>query len=176
MTSSSASRVYQHYLDKFLLFSPEALEDISMQHIVAYKKHIDENLQNTSVYMAFVALRTFFGYCQTMGYKTINYRAIQYQKYKVEPIPQIHDETYERMLALCDTTNFHGLRNSLAIRMLYDTGVRVRELVDLNTEQVTQQPCSATIFRRKLSKYRPIFWSQTTQNYLESYLSRRTPL
>ena len=51
-------------------------------------------------------------------------------------IPSFEEEQYLRILAQCDTTTFAGLRDRTIMALMLDNGIRLRELIDLDVEQV----------------------------------------
>ena len=60
--------------------------------------------------------------------------------------------------------------------MLWDTGVRVSELCDLNISQIDESKRSAVINTKKTSNQRIIVWSEDTQYYLMKYMAMRLEL
>jgi site-specific recombinase XerD len=62
------------------------------------------------------------------------------------------------------------------IRMLWDTGVRVSELTDLDLTQIDENKHSTVIVTKKNGKKRMIIWSKETHRLLLRYISLRLKL
>jgi integrase/recombinase XerD len=62
------------------------------------------------------------------------------------------------------------------VRMLWDTGVRVSELCDMDVSQIDEEKHSAIIQTKKTSKKRIIVWSEATHKLLLKYLTIRLEL
>jgi integrase/recombinase XerC len=69
-----------------------------------------------------------------------------------------------------DITSFLGLRNRLVMELLYATGVRVSELVDIKINDVDINNKSIYVIG-KGNKERIVFFNDVCKKYLEMYLS-----
>ncbi|MEO8087537.1 MAG: tyrosine-type recombinase/integrase [Bacteroidota bacterium] len=80
---------------------------------------------------------------------------------------------YGKIISVVPTNQFAALRDSLLIRMLWDTGMRVSELCDLDLSQINEIQRSAVIQTKKNGKKRIIVWSEETQRILMKYMPIR---
>ncbi|RIV22093.1 hypothetical protein D2Q93_09445 [Alicyclobacillaceae bacterium I2511] len=51
-------------------------------------------------------------------------------------IHSFEEQQYMKILAQCNTMTFVGLRDKTIMALMLDNGIRLRELVDLNVDQV----------------------------------------
>ncbi|HTB32857.1 MAG TPA: tyrosine-type recombinase/integrase, partial [Bacteroidia bacterium] len=88
----------------------------------------------------------------------------------------ITEGEYNRIIDVIPNNEFLELRDLIMIRLLWDTGVRVSELCDLNTTQIDEKKLSAVISTKKTGKKRIIVWSAETHKLLMKYLPLRLEL
>ena len=78
-----------------------------------------------------------------------------------------------KILNVIPRPHFNGKRDKLLIRLLWETGVRVSELCDLDITDIDPQNAMTVIRTKKTDRKRQIFWSEETHRLLLEYLKER---
>ena len=90
-------------------------------------------------------------------------------------VPRMIDDafrlTIDKMFEIPNTRTWIGMRNLLIIRMLYATGVRVSELVNIKLKDINKSERTIRILG-KGSKERIVVYGIHTKDALEDYLNR----
>lgn len=99
-----------------------------------------------------------------------------FKRVKVPSVPRelhelVGDEDFGKMLAACNLSVHEGRRNHAILCFLYDTGVRVSELVGLKHEHLDTKGRYAKVLG-KGAKERVVFFSAHTALSLTRYMSR----
>lgn len=86
------------------------------------------------------SLRTYFKFCETRGEKCPELRELRPPKVKVALPKVITFEEYQKLFAACEVAGEaeKTLRNQVTLMMLYGSGCRVTELIDLNLNDIHQ--------------------------------------
>lgn len=101
-----------------------------------------------------------------------------FAKVKAPKVPDdlldpVDETTVKALLAACRT--HQGLRNKAIILMLFDTGLRAGEVVQLDVADVDPLTGSVAVRRGKGQKGRVVFLGQRTRRALRAYLKERGP-
>lgn len=120
------------------------------------------------------ALHSFFRYLQKQSPPDMG--AIQgildipYKKTAMTVVPYLSEEQMRVLLAAPDGSRREGFRDQVLLSLLYDTGARVQELIDLKVKDIrTENPAVATL-HGKGNKTRQVPIMTNTQKLLEAYL------
>ena len=117
------------------------------------------------------SLRCFYRFLMDAGYTKDN-PAKQYKQEKpVKALPQVlTDQEILQLLAQPDCTECKGLRDRAMLELLYATGIRVSELIQLNVEDVNLE--IGVLYCRGGKKERAIPVYQTAVYAVRDYLDR----
>lgn len=127
---------------------------------------------NTQVNYANV-LRAFFKFWARRGVTPLIYEAIQGPR-KEETRPNfITPQQFEQIDQCFQETDFAQLTQKLAFNLLWDTGMRIGELMALNISDFATDRCYVTITTEKSRKLRILAWSDATHQILIKYLGVR---
>lgn len=164
------------------------LSDIVGDDIVRFHRHMQERKFRkgsvTKTYsLATIAyssriLKNFFMFWQGRGESKINHKEIRSTRY-VHPNKKIVTyEDFTKMSDSLDARYFEDLTKKLAICLLWDTGMRVSELSDLNLSDINAVDPengmrTAVIRTRKTMLYNLVVWSKETDEVLNKYLGVR---
>lgn len=119
-------------------------------------------------------LKIFARYCFWAKIETINPNLINTKRvYDPTEQPFLEEEDVEAMCTVCDDDTFLGVRNQLIIKMLFDTGIRLSELLDIQLADVDAQQNAIKIITKKSKINRYIMWSESTHKLLQTYLGMR---
>lgn len=158
-----------------------SVESVTIDDVVSWFTLMKETKfkQNTLILRA-SALRNFFDYCRKIGLNVINPELIPIPKREYNKPKVINETSYLKLLAALPKKNLpHVVRNRAMIMMLWDTGMRVGELVALNESDVDKDKRSAKMRTEKSRGRRPfreVFWSEAAHKQLEKWLRVRKGL
>ncbi len=169
---------YRPWLVRFAASVPEkVVENITLDDIVKFRLWMDNKYQPYTIQLAMVSVHNFLKWCNMMKYDTIPAGLVRIQRTQARPRPVVYLKDYEKILSFYKGKNdFISVRNHLIMRLLWDTGVRISELCDLNIDTVNLETREASIRTRKSHKMRQIFWSTETNALLIQYLGPRLVL
>lgn len=91
------------------------------------------------------------------------------------PIDPFSDDEIRRIFASLDPTDAFGLRDYVLLHTLWDTGLRVGELVNLTLDDVDLQRCEIRVAHAKFGKWRDVGFGKQTHKYLTRYLNMARP-
>lgn len=133
---------------------------------------------HTTMHHYFVVLANFFGWVVREGFLKDNPTSkIKVAKPKVKVINPYTNEEIKRMLSVCDydyehNAKFLGSRNKAIILVLYDTGVRLSELVWMKLDDVNTLNGNIKVLG-KGSKERVVRIGKVAQKALWRYMMYR---
>lgn len=159
---------YLEYLERECL----SLYDISYSDIRFLLEYYDSlDLKNRSIRRKISSLKGFYKYLCRIG-KTIDNPFSYVTLPKCEKkLPQYlnYNEIIE-IFDTIDTSNLLGLRNRLIMELLYATGIRVSELVNIKINDIDINNRSIKVLG-KGDKERIVFFNKITKDILKKYLS-----
>jgi integrase/recombinase XerC len=117
------------------------LQDLTKVHysmvrdfVVSLSQH---GISMRSINRKCAALNSFYTYLRTVGeiksHPLAQHKSLKAKKTFITPFSV--DEV-EKVLTQIDKTNFHGLRDAIAIELLYITGMRLSELINLKASDI----------------------------------------
>ena len=172
-----ASINYKIWLNHFLSVCGEkAIEEYSSNDIVKFHRWLEVHYSSYSVQYAMVVLKNLFKYFKLRDCKCLSPELIRLPRISIKSHRAVTESEYKKIIGVVPTNEFHFLRDSILIRLLWDTGVRVSELCDLDTSQIDENKTSAIIYTKKTGKKRAIVWSAETHCLLMKYIPMRMEL
>jgi tyrosine recombinase XerC len=113
----------------------ESIDYLSLRKYLALLK--EKNLKSRSVSRKLSTLRSFFKFLTREGFLKVNPILILSSPKMEKHLPQFltEDET-TRLIEAAVRTDERGLRDRAILETFYSTGIRVSELVGLNTEDI----------------------------------------
>ncbi len=173
---------YDHYLTRLLDFAGEDLKvsDIDNELIRKWRLWLnrlgtnvsDELKKNTQNYHL-IALRSFLKYCAKRDIVALPADKIELAKTVRKQVTFLAPEELERLFAQPDITTLAGLRDRSILELLFSSGLRVSELVGLDTDHVNLKRREFMV-RGKGQKDRPIFISEVAATWLQAYMDKRS--
>ncbi len=177
-------RNYKHYLDRFLNFAsptPEKLspKNINLELIRKYRlflsRYSDDKgktlSRKTQAYHV-VALRSFLRWLVKNDYETLAPEKIDLPKQETHSLKFLNAEQIERLLSQPNVSKPLGLRNKAILEVLFSTGLRVSELVNLNRDQINLSRREFGVIG-KGGRSRVVFLSERAVRWLKRYLDSR---
>lgn len=172
---------YHHYLMRFVDYAGDITVDkITTELLRKYRLWLhrfkdangDEIATITQGYHL-IALRSFLKFCTKNNIKTLAPEKIELPKTTRKQVTFLSPEELESLFAQPDTTTQIGLRDRTILELLFSGGLRVSELVSLNKDQASTKRREFMV-RGKGQKDRPIFMSNSTAQWVDEYLNKRT--
>lgn len=147
--------------------------NINKEDINKYLMHLyDTNVSKSSIARKLSSLRTFYDYLLKKNIININYFKMFKNPKKERNLPKyVREDDIDKMFLVPNTRTWIGERNLLIIRMLYATGVRISELVNIKINDININDRTIKILG-KGSKERIVVFGYNTKDILEEYLNR----
>ena len=175
--ATRASVNYRIWLERFLEVCGEKnLEEYDIKDFVKYKNWLETQYTSYSIQYATVIIKNFFNFYKQQDFKCLSPGLIKTPRINAKSHRAVTNEEYEKIISIVPHNEFRPLRDLVAIRMLWDTGVRVSELCDLDLTQIAENKRSTVILTKKTGKQRIIVWSEETHYYLMKYMGIRIEL
>lgn len=121
-------------------------------------------------------LKSFFKYLLGEHYIRDNPMSLITNPKLDKKLPQVlYYEELEKLLNTINDDSVVGLRNSLILELLYSTGIRVSELVNIKVNDIDKYNMQINIFG-KGSKERVVIYGKVCEDKLNKYLDKRYEL
>lgn len=160
----------------------EEVETMTFRSFIAYlnsgdkensKNNIQKSVSKRSINRKISALRTFFKYLQEKKIvKTNKVAYITMPKFKKELPNVLNKEDINKLRDAVNTEKITGIRDRLIIELLYSSGIRASELIDLNEYMVNIEEREIRVIG-KGNKERITFFSENTKKWLEKYIEEK---
>lgn len=173
---------YRLYIERFVEFS----EDVQVAKITPelvrkyrlwlnrYKKtEKDAGLTTITQSYHLIALRGFLRYLSKRDIPSLSPEKIELPKVNRKQVTFLYRDEINRLLAQIDTASEQGLRDRAIIELLFSSGLRVSELVNLDKDHINTKRREFMV-RGKGQKDRPVFISEAAAHHVESYLAMRS--
>jgi len=163
---------YQIDLLDFLEFNKNKVLNVDKDTVNRYMQYLyDKDVSRATISRRLSSLRSFYNYLYNNGVVDKNYFATIKNPRKENSLPRFVKEIdIDKMFSIPDTRNPLGQRNLLIIRMLYATGVRVSELVNIRLSDIDINERTIRILG-KGSKERIVVFGNNTKEILDLYLN-----
>lgn len=179
--SVKTSENYHHYLMRLVEFIGDIeLTKLNEESIRKWRlwlnrlKDVNGNpLSMTTQNYHLIALRSFLKFCSKRNITTLSADKVELAKTKRKQVTFLSTDELEALFAQPDVNTKIGLRDRTILELLFSGGLRVSELVSLDTAHVSTKRREFTI-RGKGQKDRPIFMSEAAVVWVERYLKKRT--
>lgn len=111
-------------------------------------------------------------------YSAISKRALMLPAQKHElPVMSFITKEFNALIQVCDTNTFIGARDKLMLLLMYNTGVRVSELLEIKVSDIHGADSvnhASVIIHGKGRKQREVPLWKTTVKYINKYLKTYT--
>jgi site-specific recombinase XerD len=171
---------YSHYLTRLSDFAGDIkLSDIDVELVRKWRLWLNRLGTNSSDEMSkatqnyhLIALRSFLKYCAKRGFAALPADKIELAKTKRPQVTFLTSEELARLAAQPETSKLAGLRDRAIIELLFSSGLRVSELVNLDRDHINLERREFMV-RGKGQKDRPIFISPQAAEWVSQYLDKR---
>lgn len=171
-------RAYQSYgswLIKFEKFSGKKIDNAGVGDIVAFRNWLeDNNYQPKSIELSMTIIKNYFKFWRLQGKNCLSPDLIRIRKTVANSYLPISFAEYVSILRCIHPGNgFWDFQKLIMVRLLFETGIRVSELCDINISDIDPKKMNATIRTKKTVNMRTIFWSVETHIMLREFLIQR---
>ena len=179
--SAHTAENYTLYLERFIEFTNDIVVDKITSEIIRkyrlwlnrYKNSNGDELSTITQSYHLIALRGFLGYLSKRDIPSLSPDKIELPKTSRRQVTFLHYDEVERLLAGIDTNTETGLRDRAIIELLFSSGLRVSELVNLNKDHINTTRREFMV-RGKGQKDRPVFISESASLHVNNYLKKRS--
>ena len=178
--SPSAVKRYKPRLLKFIAAFPEVkvLEDLTSDDITRFHKGMElKNYSRATIAYSLTVMKNFLVFWKNRGVSVPDPKEIKSITFTSRIKPIVSPEDFEKLSTSLSEFNFMELKIKLALHLLWDTGMRVSELIDLNLSDISDPNemgiRTAQIVSKKSAKYNLVAWSKETDRLLCLYLGVR---
>ncbi len=173
-------RNYQLYLERFVEFAGDIpVGDITAERVRKYRiwlnrfrNNQDQELSIMTQSYHLIALRGFLTYLSRRDIQSLSADKIILPKTVRQQVTFLHYDEVVRMLDVIPTDSEAGLRDRAIVELLFSSGLRVSELVNLNRDHINLKRREFMV-RGKGQKDRPVFVSKKAAEHVENYLASR---
>jgi len=190
---NASSNTIASYRDCFSLFlcfianvvgkpvSRLIVDDLTPERILAFLEHLERNRGNSvkTRNVRLAAIRSFFAYAVTrdaavaaLAHKIL---AIPFKKTLGRILDYLTEDELRTILSGPDRSTLRGRRNYLVLALLYDTGARVQELVDLRPVDFRLDRMPLVIITGKGRKQRIVPLMPVTAQLVRQHLEQSNP-
>ena len=171
---------YKVYLDRFVEFAGEILvSEITPELMRKYRLWLNRHKNDRGEELAMItqsyhliAMRGFLKYLSRRDIPSLAPDKIELPKTHRKQVTFLHFDEVMRLLEQIDVNDEAGLRDRSIIELLFSSGLRVSELVNLDRDHINTKRREFMV-RGKGQKDRPVFISQAAADWVEQYLAAR---
>jgi len=165
---------YSFQLAKFIDFAGDIRpSDITSELVEAYRSSLVATNHPNTVNYHLIALRNFLKFLNKKGVNSLFPEEIELGKVITPETTFLEDPEVDKLLSAVDVRTKTGKRDRAIIQTLLATGLRVSELVSLQTKQINFIEKSFTI-RGKGGKLRIGFLTNPAESSIKVWLVSRT--
>lgn len=178
--SAKTAENYRLYLERFVDFSNDTPVGKITTELVRkyrlwlnrYKNDQDDSLATITQSYHLIALRGFLSYLSKRDIASLSPEKIELPKISRKQVTFLHFDEISRMIDAIPLDSEVGLRDRAIIELLFSSGLRVSELVNLNRNHVNTKRREFMV-RGKGQKDRPVFIGEAAAMHVEEYLKAR---
>ena len=169
-----------NYFEKELRLKPEKLTyaDFTSSNIEGFLNWLEES-RNVSVStrnQRLAAIHAFFRYVQYKEPRAFDQckevLSVPYKKASAIPMNYLSLEEIRIILSLPNQKTTSGIRDMAILTLLYETGARVQELIDLTPQSIQEKPVITVELHGKGGKTRVIPLNREAYGIVKSYMTR----
>jgi site-specific recombinase XerD len=171
---------YDHYLTRLLDFAGDIkVSDINEELVRKWRlwlnrlgTNVSDELEKTTQNYHLIALRSFLKFCSKRGIPALAPDKIELARVKRKQVTFLTPEELARLFKGPDTATEAGLRDRAILELLFSSGLRVSELINLDKDHINLKRKEFMV-RGKGQKDRPVFISDEAALWLQKYLDMR---
>jgi site-specific recombinase XerD len=178
--SAKTAENYRLYLERLVEFTSDITVDKITPEVIRkyrlwlnrYKNDSNDELATITQSYHLIALRGFLTYLAKRDIQSLSPEKIELPKIARKQVTFLHYDEVARMLEAIQLDDEQGLRDRAIVELLFSSGLRVSELVNLNRDHVNTKRREFMV-RGKGQKDRPVFIGEAAAGRVEDYLAAR---
>jgi site-specific recombinase XerD len=171
---------YDHYLTRLVDFAGDIdIKDIDAELIRKWRLWLNrlgtntsDELQKNTLNYHLIALRSFLKFCAKRDMPALSADKIELAHTVRRQVTFLTAEECERLFKQPKLETMPGLRDRAILELLFSSGLRVSELVNLDRDHINLKRREFTV-RGKRQKDRPVFISDQAAEWVQHYLDKR---
>lgn len=170
--SSNTKLAYKRDIEHFQIKTQKHMRQVKREDIITYMQFLkNSRYAATSIARKLAALKAFYRFMTAEGYVAVDPAEIIEAGTRGTKLPRVLNlNEVEKLLEAPDLNSSEGYRDRAMLELLYATGMRVSELVDLTVANVNLNMKYVIAFG-KGSKERIIPLGQIALKFVETYLN-----
>ncbi len=175
-TSSRTREIYHSNLQKFFHYhNNKRIEKYTMQDIFLFTHYLKKErfCKGSTIANYIASIKSFFKYTKEMEYTMLPYTLIKAPRYEENTPVALSEFEFDMIDEWLDFNDFATLTKRVIFRLLWNTGARVSEIINLNLSDIDTQNRCATIKRQKNMQQNILMWDEETNEILIRYLGIR---
>lgn len=172
---------FEHHFRHFYEWSGDIdTKKIDLELVLNYKKQLltkehayqpGKTIKESTVAESLKVIRRFLQFLQSKGHKSMNPDEMPKGPHGGERILFFSVDDFKKMACRIDTSNTEGIRNRAIIELLFATGMRLEELVNLNRDiDIDGQEFAV---KGKFGKIRSVYINTRAKYWIIKYLETR---
>jgi site-specific recombinase XerD len=178
--SAKTAENYKLYLERFVEFTDDIMVGKITPEVIRkyrlwlnrFKNEHDDELATITQSYHLIALRGFLTYLSKRDIPSISPEKIELPKVSRKQVTFLHYDEVARLLESIPLDDEQGLRDRAIVELLFSSGLRVSELVNLNRDHVNTKRREFMV-RGKGQKDRPVFIGEAAAERVKDYLAAR---
>jgi site-specific recombinase XerD len=171
---------YDHYLTRLTDFAgdikiPEIDDELVRKWRLWLNRlgtNTSDELQRITVNYHLIALRSFLKFCAKRNITALSAEKIELARVHRKQVTFLNNEELTRLFDQPDLNSLIGIRDRAILELLFSSGLRVSELVNLDRDYINLKLREFSV-RGKGQKDRPVFISPEATKWIENYLNKR---
>lgn len=169
----SAGKTYAPWIRGFRKLSGKGIEEATLPDILSYSEKLRDRYAPGTAQLAITVIRDYASFVSRRSRLRFDFHDIRTPHARNVPYEPITETEYVTLLTWCRVDTLTHARDNVLVRMLYDTGMRISELLSLDFETMDTVTRQAFVDTRKTSDRRLVFWGKDTNEFLKNYQERR---
>ena len=178
--SAKTAENYKLYLERFVEFTDDTtVAKITTEMVRKYRLWLNryenehgDRLSTITQSYHLIALRGFLKYLSDRNIESLSADKIKLPKVSRKQVTFLHFDEVARLLDVVPLDEEAGLRDRAILELLFSSGLRVSELVNLNRGHINTKRREFMV-RGKGQKDRPVFISKAAAERVDEYLAAR---
>lgn len=170
--------IYTHNLNQFIQFTGKGtLKAITIDDLDLYMISLTESCEPKTRQNIASTLRGFFKYWSARKACDVPWELIVGPRKLEEKQPNVvTDDMFDLIDEYLDDDQYQQLRKKLVFNLLWNTGMRIGELLSIDIDDIDLQNRYLTIRSLKSKRLRVVVWNEYCHNLLVKYLGVRLSL
>ena len=166
-------QTYRRNLMKFADFAPPTVQEITYKTIGDYSALLHTKYKKSTIVNHIVPVRIFINFSQVNGWTSLSWKFIKPPKVEEYLAPVMEEEDFALIDGLLDENTYKDLMKKSILHLLWNTGMRVGELLSLKLSKIQSHKRQTRIHTEKNNQWRMVAWSPEAHRIFQRFLVLR---